>query len=171
MVRVRHLRGEQWLRHATLHESREAKSLSANGPQPQVIQRLADQAADRFPDTILESLAVDLDTDAVEHPETGEMANAIAFELRLRAAVGVRKWPTPANVENDADELIRKLTVEIDTILSGAELTDADLLASAYGQVAGAGHKVTLRGDTGHIGPGDGATTPKPSGKRERLVR
>ena len=44
---------------------------------------------------------------------TGEMANAIAFELRLCAAAGVRKWPTTANVENAADEFERKLTVEV----------------------------------------------------------
>ena len=78
---------------------------------------LADQAVERFPDTILESLAVDLESDAVEHPETAEVANAIAFELRLRAAAGVRKWPTTANVKNAADEFERKLTVEMNRIL------------------------------------------------------
>ena len=86
--------------------------MSANGPQPQVIQMLADQAVERFPETTLESLAVDLETDAGEHPETAEVANAIAFELRLRAAAG-------------------KLA-EMDRIRSGAELKDADLVASAY---------------------------------------
>ena len=96
--------------------------MSANGPQPQVIQRLADQAADRFPDTILESLAVDLDTDAVEHPETGEIANAIAFELRLRAAVGVRRWPKPSETDGSADDDFEAtLTAAINRTLAGAD--------------------------------------------------
>jgi hypothetical protein len=37
-------------------------------------------------------------------------------------------------------------------------------------QIAGAGNKVTLRGDAGHIVVADGASAPKPSGKRGRLV-
>jgi hypothetical protein len=37
-------------------------------------------------------------------------------------------------------------------------------------QIAGAGHKVTMRGDTGHIVATDGAPTSKPSGKPRRLV-
>ena len=37
-------------------------------------------------------------------------------------------------------------------------------------QIAGAGHNVTLHGDTGHIVAVDGEPAPKPSGKRGRLV-
>ena len=37
-------------------------------------------------------------------------------------------------------------------------------------QIAGAGHKVTLQGDTGHILAAEIAPAPKPSGKRGRLV-
>ena len=37
-------------------------------------------------------------------------------------------------------------------------------------QIAGAGHKVTMRGDTGNIAPADGAPAPKPSGKPKQLV-
>jgi hypothetical protein len=37
-------------------------------------------------------------------------------------------------------------------------------------QLAGAGHKVTMHGDTGHILPADGEPAPKPSGGRQRRL-
>lgn len=37
-------------------------------------------------------------------------------------------------------------------------------------QIAGAGNKVTVQSDTGHILLADDAQPPKPSGKRGRLV-
>jgi len=40
----------------------------------------------------------------------------------------VRKWPIPAKQENAADEFERKLAVEMDRILSGAEMKAADLV-------------------------------------------
>ena len=80
--------------------------MPANGQQQQaeLIQRLADQAVERFPAASLESLAVDLEADAAEHPQTSETAIAIAVELRLRSAAGVRKWPAPSNTGSSADD-------------------------------------------------------------------
>jgi hypothetical protein len=37
-------------------------------------------------------------------------------------------------------------------------------------QIAGAGHKVTLQGDSGHIMPADAVPAPKTLGKPKRLV-
>jgi hypothetical protein len=37
-------------------------------------------------------------------------------------------------------------------------------------QIAGAGHKITLQGDTGHVIAADGEPAAKPSGKAKRLV-
>lgn len=37
-------------------------------------------------------------------------------------------------------------------------------------QIAGAGHKVTLGGDSGYVVAADGEPAPKPSGKAKRLV-
>ena len=80
--------------------------MPANGQhqQAELIQRLADQAVERFPAASLESLAVDLEADAAEHPQTSETAIAIAVELRLRSAAGVRKWPAPSNTGSSADD-------------------------------------------------------------------
>jgi hypothetical protein len=67
--------------------------IEPNGPPPpDIIQKQADEVVDKFPDASLESLAVDLETDAVDHGETAEMALALAVELRMRASAGVRKW-------------------------------------------------------------------------------
>ena len=67
--------------------------MEPNGPpQADLIQKQADEVVDKFPDVPLESLAVDLETDAMNHSETAEIALALAVELRMRAAAGVRKW-------------------------------------------------------------------------------
>jgi hypothetical protein len=61
-------------------------------PRPDMIQNQADEVVDKFPDASLESLAADLVTDAMNHKETASTALALAVELRMRAAAGVRKW-------------------------------------------------------------------------------
>ena len=67
--------------------------MEPNGPpQADLIQKQADEVVDKFPDASLESLAADLVTDAMNHKETAATALALAVELRMRAAAGVRKW-------------------------------------------------------------------------------
>jgi hypothetical protein len=92
---VRHLKGEQQLRHATLREikGRQVK-LVVSASQEELIRRQADQLVDEYPDDALEILAADLESDT--HDKEGlETARAIAAELRKRAAAGVRKWRGP----------------------------------------------------------------------------
>ena len=95
-----------------------------------VIRREADRVVDEFPNDALEILAADL-VGAPYEQEGIDIAVAIAAELLRRSAAGVRKWPATAE-EIAADEFEHKLTGEMNRILSGAELTDADLIARAY---------------------------------------
>ena len=67
--------------------------MKPNGhPQTEMIQKQADEVVDKFPDASLEYLASDLVADAMNHKETAATAMALAVELRMRAAAGVRKW-------------------------------------------------------------------------------
>ena len=59
---------------------------SGQQERAQTCQRLADQAVERFPFASLESLAVDLEVDAVEHPETSATAIAIAAEILIASS-------------------------------------------------------------------------------------
>ena len=67
--------------------------MERNGPpETEMIQKHADEVVDKFPDS-LASLAADLEADALHHPDTAETTLALAAELCMRAAAGVRKWP------------------------------------------------------------------------------
>ena len=91
------------------------------------IRRAADQVVDQFPNDPLEILAADMLSESYA-VDGLDIALAITAELLRRASSGVRKWPIPAKQENAADEFERKLAVEMDRILSGAEMKAADLV-------------------------------------------
>lgn len=95
--------------------------LTSGQGRAKTTQALADQAVERFPSAPLESLAADLEVDAVAHPETSDKAIAIAVELRLRAAAGVRRWPKPSETGGSADDDFEAtLTAAINRTLAGA---------------------------------------------------
>ena len=63
--------------------------------QADVVNRVADQLADDFPDDPLEVIAADLVKDPTPDEDLA-MAITVAMELRRRAAAGVRKQPAVA---------------------------------------------------------------------------
>jgi hypothetical protein len=58
----------------------------------EVIRRYADNVVDAYPDTDLRTLADELEADNELYDDGSETCSVIATELRIRAAVGIRKW-------------------------------------------------------------------------------
>jgi D-serine deaminase-like pyridoxal phosphate-dependent protein len=63
----------------------------------EAIQRYADEVVDEFPHDDLVTLAAVIEEDVGFHDEGADTDQAIAAELRRRAAAGVRKWPRLMN--------------------------------------------------------------------------
>lgn len=56
----------------------------------------ADDIVDQYEDADLSALADELERKADVCDQGGEMAFAVAAELRRRAAAGIRHWPGPS---------------------------------------------------------------------------
>jgi hypothetical protein len=68
---------------------------AVNPPSAETIRRYADEVVDLYPRLDLGTLAAEIEGKIGLHDEVGDIARAVAAELRRRAAAGVRKWPKP----------------------------------------------------------------------------
>ena len=66
----------------------------------EIILRHADNVVDAFPECDPRTLAAELEADIDSYEDGRETCLMIATELRIRAAVGVRKWPKPRRVNS-----------------------------------------------------------------------
>ena len=58
----------------------------------EIVRLHTDNIVDAFPEHDLRTLAADVEADNDSHEDGRETCSMIATELRIRAAVGVRKW-------------------------------------------------------------------------------